>query len=37
MANLVEEDNVELLENWENLVKLVDQVLKVPEEKMDQR
>ena len=37
MANLVEEDSVELLENWENLVKLVDQVLKVPEEKMDQR
>jgi len=37
LANLVEEDSVELLENWENLVKLVDQVLKVPEEKMDQR
>ena len=37
MANLVEEDSVELLENWENLVKLVDQVQKVLEEKMDQR
>lgn len=36
-ANLVEEDNVGLLVNWENLEHQVDQVPKDQEERMDQR